>query len=96
MAARLRARYDPDGTTDGSFGQGGSVKLRGRGALAVGLQRMADRIPRSVGGIVRTRVEYDPAAYALAIQADGKIVAAGTDDDTDIEGTVALARYLAA
>jgi len=55
MAARLLARYDPDGTTDGSFGQGGSVKLRGRGALAVGLQRMADRIPRSVGGIVRTR-----------------------------------------
>ena len=47
-------------------------------------------------GAVRTGLGYTPAAYAVAIQPDGKIVVAGTDDNTNIDGAFALARYLAA
>ena len=47
-------------------------------------------------GGVRTGLGYDPAAYAVAIQPDGKIVVAGTDDNTNIDGAFALARYLPA
>jgi hypothetical protein len=48
------------------------------------------------GGAVRTGLGYTPVAYAVAIQADGRIVVAGTDDNTNIDGVFALARYLAA
>ena len=47
-------------------------------------------------GAVRTGWGYTPVAYAVAVQPDGKIVVAGTHDDTNIDGAFALARYLAA
>ena len=47
-------------------------------------------------GGVHTGLGYDPAAFAVATQPDGKIVVAGTDDNTNIDGAFALARYLAA
>lgn len=37
---------------------------------------------------------FDDLAYALAIQADGKIVAVGTTSDFNIDGRFALARFL--
>ena len=48
------------------------------------------------GGAVRTGLGYTAVAYAVVIQPDGKIVVAGTDDDTNIDGAFALARYQAA
>ncbi len=39
---------------------------------------------------------FDDLAYDVAIQADGKIVAAGTTSDINIDATFALARFLAA
>ncbi|HEX9236749.1 MAG TPA: delta-60 repeat domain-containing protein [Actinomycetota bacterium] len=45
------------------------------------------------GGIVTTDISsYDDLAWAMAIQSDGKIVAAGTSSNTTEFG---LARYLA-
>jgi len=46
-------------------------------------------------GIVRTQIGRYSAAYATAIQSDGKIVAAGYSDDNGSPGRSAVARYWA-
>jgi uncharacterized delta-60 repeat protein len=62
------ARYQNDGTLDGSFGAGG-------------------RVITDFGG-------GNDVASALAVQADGKLVAAGLPNDTGFGSDFALARYL--
>ena len=82
--------------TDGSI----VVSVRSRDFESFDVRRFdsTGALDRTFGGdgSVHTGAGYDSAAYAVAIQDDGKIVVAGTNDDTDIEGTAALARYLAA
>ena len=114
-------RYNPDGTPNTNFGNGGIVRTDIRGdadqAEAVAVQPdgkivvagLAAKVAGSLsdfalarynadgsldtsfgtGGIVTKDFGGEDAAVALAIQADGKIVAAGTASDG-----IALARYL--
>ncbi len=115
------ARYNPDGTLDVTFGDGGRVTtdIPPSGAYAMAIQPDGKIVAAGGGrrfalvryrphgtldptfggdGVVTTNFhpEYD-VAYAVAIQADGKIVAAGVSsiearkyfDDTKI----AVARY---
>jgi uncharacterized delta-60 repeat protein len=61
------ARYDPDGTLDGTFG---------------------------AGGIVTTSIRnHRASALGLALQSDGKLVAAGTTNDISEASVFALVRY---
>src|SRR5262249_10751175 len=117
------ARYNSDGTLDGSFGSSGKVTTevaRSSGALAVAIQTDGKIV---AGGQSFVDGNYDFAvaryatngsldpdfasggkattnfadladqAFAVAVQSDGKIVAAGI---VNVQGNtnVALARYL--
>jgi uncharacterized delta-60 repeat protein len=48
------------------------------------------------GGMAFVDFKFCPAAYGLAIQSDGRIVAAGTTNSVEIDTEFALARFLAA
>jgi uncharacterized delta-60 repeat protein len=124
------ARYNPDGTLDATFGDGGKViTVASARESASGLLLLPDgkiMISGSIGfptefdtsfallrfnsdgsvdptfgngGTVMTNINNDyDAAYALALQADGKIVAAGKrgiqfNPTEQRKGNVALARY---
>jgi uncharacterized delta-60 repeat protein len=124
------ARYNPDGTLDVTFGNGGKVitvasvretasgllllpdgKIMISGTISVPtdfdtsfllLRFNSDGSVDSTfgnGGTVMTNINNDyDAAYALALQADGKIVAAGKrgiqfNPSEQRKGNVALARY---
>ena len=124
------ARYNPDGTLDATFGNGGkvitvaSVRETASGLLLLpdgkimisGTISMPTDYDTSFlllrfnsdgsvdptfgnGGTVMTNINNDyDAAYALALQADGKIVAAGKrgiqfNPSEQRKGNVALARY---
>jgi uncharacterized delta-60 repeat protein len=63
------ARYQPDGSLDPMFGDGGKVATE-------------------------WSTKGNDSAFGIAIQTDGKIVAAGRSSDTPV-GAFALARYLA-
>jgi uncharacterized delta-60 repeat protein len=97
------ARYDPDGTLDPSFGEGGRVVadfVEGCCPHAVAIQ--ADGKIVVAGGVLArfnsdgtldttfgaTGVAEGTGVHDLAIQVDGRIVAAGTFD-----GTSGLARF---
>jgi uncharacterized delta-60 repeat protein len=72
-------RYEPDGTRDDSFGQGGKLRTRFRAILP-------DEPVDIVGA----------GASGIAIQADGRIVVAGTVDRVAggrLDGRFAVARY---
>ena len=124
------ARYNPDGTLDATFGNGGKVvTVASVRESASGLLILPDGkimisgsidLPSSVdtsfallrynsdgsvdptfgnGGTVMTNIaERDDQAYAIALQSDGKIVAAGRRGiqfypSEQRKGNVALARY---
>jgi|GEM_PF-6022038 len=124
------ARYNPDGTLDATFGDGGKViTVASVRESASGLLLLPDgkiMISGSIGvptdfdtsfallrfnsdgsvdstfgnnGIVMTNINNDyDAAYALALQSDGKVVAAGKrgiqfNPTEQRKGNVALARY---
>jgi uncharacterized delta-60 repeat protein len=124
------ARYNPDGTPDTTFGNGGKVvTVATVRESAAGLLILPDGkimisgsidLPNSFdtsfallrynsdgsvdptfgnGGIVMTNIaEHDDYAYAIALQSDGKIVAAGRRGiqfypTEQRKGNVALARY---
>lgn len=124
------ARYNPDGTLDATFGNGGKViTVASVRESASGLLLLPDgkimisgsiSVPNDFdtsfvllrfnsdgsvdptfgnGGTVMTNINNDyDAAYALALQSDGKIVAAGKrgiqfNPTEQRKGNVALARY---
>jgi uncharacterized delta-60 repeat protein len=124
------ARYNPDGTLDATFGNGGKViTVASARESASGLLLLPDgkiMISGSIGvptefdtsfallrfnsdgsvdptfgngGTVMTNINNDyDAAYAIALQSDGKIVAAGKrgiqfNPTEQRKGNVALARY---
>ncbi len=114
------ARYDADGSLDGTFGTGGTVRTC-CGAVADALVLQTDgklvaagwtsgldfTLARynadgtldatfGTGGKVTTSIGGDDLAFALAIQADGKLVAAGAASSGSGTSSrdFALARYL--
>ena len=115
----LVCRYNPDGSPDATFGQGGSVRtdFAGRSDLARAVALQADGrivVAGSSGrefalaryhpngtpdagfdgdGMLTTAFGFSGAALDVAIQPDGKIVAAGSASPAPGEATFALARY---
>jgi uncharacterized delta-60 repeat protein len=124
------ARYNPNGTLDPTFGNGGKVitvapvretlsgllllpdgKIMASGSIDlpsssdssfVLLRFNSDGSADSTfgnGGMVTTNINFnDDQAYALALQSDGKVVAAGRrgiqiEPSQQRKGNVALARY---
>ena len=108
------ARYNANGTLDGSFGRGGIVTTPTGGASALAIQKDGKLVAAGGsdngfalvrynangsldgsfgrGGIVTTPVGSGAGASVLAIQQDGKLVAAGSSRNGHV-GVFALVRY---
>src|SRR6266851_2729048 len=79
------ARFDSDGTLDTTFGIQFSI-----GHFTIGTGEILTDFNFPLGGI-----DHRSQVNSVAIQSDGRIVAAGTETDLEGHGVFALARYYA-